>query len=122
MHRKKDRNWRSQATHDRFHAYIDEGHLENACALCSLETIQEFTYWRTVENTFPYDAVASLHHMVLPIRHTDGEDLSFEETEELRDLKKSILNDDYNFVLECLPKAKSIPEHFHLHLLVPKAI
>ena len=105
MHRKKERNWCTQTTHDRFHDYIDKGHLENSCALCSLVTLQEFTYWRVVENTFPYDAVASLHHMLLPLRHTDGEDLSFEETEELRGLKKSVLNDDYNFVLECLPKA-----------------
>lgn len=119
MNRKKDRLWRTEATEARLQHFIDERHLEDGCALCLTETIQQFTYWRIVKNDFPYDAVASLHHMLLPMRHTDGEDLSFEETEELRELKKSILNDDYDILLECLPKAKSIPKHFHLHLLVP---
>ena len=60
--------------------------------------------------------------MLMPLRHTTEEELTEAELAELYQLKQTVLNTDYNFLMECLPKAKSIPEHHHLHLIVPKTV
>lgn len=115
----KPMNWRSKETHERYMADIEAGGLEGNCTLCEREPLLEFTYWKVVANHFPYDRVAALHEMIVPKRHTNGSDLTTEELAELSKLKQSVLNERYTFIIEGLPHARSIPGHFHLHLVVP---
>lgn len=60
--------------------------------------------------------------MIVPKSHTLEKDLSDEAKEELYRLKYETLNHEYVFIMEALPGSKSVPGHFHLHLIVPKVI
>ncbi len=98
----------------------NKSHL-NGCGLCNDKIIKQFKFWKIINNKFPYDKIAKEHHMLIPIRHCKEEDLSKEELDELKEIKKGYINDyAYNYILESTNKVKSIPEHFHLHLLVLK--
>ncbi len=117
------RSWRTEAMHKKYEQERTETVLDGTCPLCSTPTHLEFKYWRIVENTYPYDAVASKHHMLLTKRHLSADrDLTKEETDELIELKESVLDELYTFIMEALPRNKSIPGHYHLHLIVPKVV
>ncbi|HEY0964386.1 MAG TPA: hypothetical protein VGE31_01180 [Candidatus Paceibacterota bacterium] len=117
---KKKANWRTEATHNLYMSRIDAGDLDHGCALCEAPTLHMLTHWRIVVNKYPYDRVADLHHMIIPVRHTSGDDLTQEELTELEEAKRGRLNDTYEFVVEALPRTKSVPGHFHLHLITSK--
>lgn len=91
------------------------------CPLCEdKETLHAFTHWRIVENSFPYDVFAEVHHMILPLRHITERELTEQECAELLAIKEGYIAEHYNFVMEPTATQKSIPSHFHLHLVVPK--
>jgi hypothetical protein len=90
------------------------------CELCSKPALKEFNYWKIVENNFPYDRIADMHHMIISKRHVTEFELHEQELVELREIKEHTLYKDYEYILEASPKQKSIPEHFHLHLVVIK--
>lgn len=88
------------------------------CGICNDLTLREFTHWRIVANQFPYDMIASVHHMAVPKRHVPEEAVTDEEWTELDAIKRGYIAENYEIVLETMPKKKSIPGHFHIHLLV----
>lgn len=92
----------------------------DVCDLCEKEAIQKFERWKIVENSFPYDQIAETHHMLATIRHTDEQGLSSGELDELKIIKITFVNDNYDWVIEATTKNKSIPGHFHQHLIVAK--
>lgn len=116
------RNWRSKQTHDTYVEdrkdiiYLDE------CPLCSSIVKREFSHWKIVPNKYPYDAVASLHDMIISKRHVTWGELTDEELVQLSEIKREYLADNYTFMLEAFPKHRSVPGHFHLHLIVAKKI
>jgi diadenosine tetraphosphate (Ap4A) HIT family hydrolase len=111
---------RSKETEERYKTEIDNGLLENGCALCKKEALKEFKRWKILLNDFPYDAVAQTHHMLVPKRHLIEKELPEEEREELQSIKDTYLSDHYDYMVEATHKTKSIPGHFHLHLLLLK--
>lgn len=104
----------------KYNAYRAAGNLDKGCALCAREPVQEFELWRIIENRFPYDRVAKEHYMVIPKRHVTETGLSLSEKKELARIKKEYFHKNYDFVIEAMEKRKSIPGHFHLHLIVSK--
>lgn len=112
--------WRSEEMQKKYDDYRAAGGLEHGCALCKEASIAEFQYWRIINNNFPYDRVAIVHHTLVPKRHIDGDDITPEEFAELNMLKKGYINEHYSFILEATNNTKSIPAHYHLHLVVPK--
>ena len=84
--------------------------------------VKEFNYWNIIENEFPYDAIATVSHMIATKREVpfDWRLLTSEEEKEIEFLKETYLNENYDVVWENLPKGQTIPKHFHLHLLVLK--
>jgi diadenosine tetraphosphate (Ap4A) HIT family hydrolase len=117
----KTPDWRSKATFDAYQEKVQSGHLTHGCRLCEAEPLAEFEYWYIIPNNFPYDRVADVHHMIVPKRHTDGDDLSTAELKELDVLKKTELNTRaYNYIMQSLPNQMSIPAHLHYHLLKVK--
>jgi diadenosine tetraphosphate (Ap4A) HIT family hydrolase len=111
---------RTDETEAQYESLKQTGHLERGCPLCDSEAITEFDYWKIIPNRFPYDKIASLHHMVVPKRHTDGEDVTPEEIAKLLELRRHYLNDNYQYIFEALSNAKTIPAHFHLHVMITK--
>ena len=87
------------------------------CALCAKKALRAFTHWKIVENSFPYDRIASLHHMILPLRHVQEPDLTSEENAELKKVKNEYINIHYEYILESVPRQQTVPGHFHLHLI-----
>ncbi len=110
---------RTKETQDQYDELRRQGHLEKGCPLCAETALETFTYWKIIPNKFPYDRVARVHHMLIPLRHVIEQELTPEEKEELIAIKNTKLP-HYDILVEALPHKKSIPSHFHLHLLVPK--
>lgn len=90
------------------------------CALCEKESIKEFKYWRVVQNEFPYDYIASLHNMLVTKRHVSRNYLNKVEKKELEKIHKSYFDTTYDCVIQSTIKTQSLPQHFHLHLIVNK--
>ena len=104
----------------KYRSYLREIEGSTECVLCAKESLKQFTHWRIVQNRFPYDLIAETHHMLIPNRHVVEDDLTVEELVEIKLIKQGIINETYDWMLEPTHKNKSMPAHFHLHLLVGK--
>lgn len=109
---------RTKAATAEYAAFKDAGGLNGPCPLCVAPAIAEFKHWKIMANRFPYDKVAVTHDMVVSLRHADWADSTLEERAELDEIKKGYINDHYDFIIEATTKKKSIPPHYHLHLIV----
>jgi hypothetical protein len=117
---KRQPDWRTQETFVKYMAHIDAGHLDDVCKLCDAPTLEQYTFWRKIPNNYPYDRVTDVHHMLVPNRHTDGDDFSADELAEFKTLCKGDMGKDYNYILQSFPNNMSIPDHMHYHLLKAK--
>lgn len=79
----------------------------------------QFKYWKIVENEFPYDAIASVNHMLVLKRKEkfDWRLLSEQELLEYRDLQYGYIQEKYDVIYENLPASQTVPGRFHIHLL-----
>lgn len=106
---------RTPETEQQYQDFKDKGHLQDGCALCKEIPIETFTHWKIIPNRFPYDKIAEKHDMIIPIRHSA--EINDEERVELLILRSTYINEHYRYILEATTRAKSIPAHFHLHLI-----
>lgn len=113
---------RTSETEKKYKELIAAGHLNHGCVLCRIPALQNFTFWKIIPNEFPYGRIAKVHHMIVPIRHTDEKDLTSEESKEFFEIKGSFLNNQYDFLMEATLKQKTIPAHFHVHLITIKEL
>jgi len=104
----------------RYKAYIKNGGLEGGCRICEETTLKEFQGWKIIKNNFPYDKIAATHNMIVSKRHADEHGLSTDEWSELTKIKNEYLHKEYDYFIEATHRKKSIPAHFHLHLIVAK--
>ena len=111
---------RTKESQQKYKDLIAKGHLSIGCKLCEDKSLKEFTHWRIITNLFPFDLIAKTHHMIIPKRHITYNELTEVEKQELELIKTTLLGEEYEFMIENLSKMKSIPEHFHLHLVVTK--
>lgn len=111
---------RSEEKEQEYTEYRNSGALEDGCKLCQADSILEFNYWRIINNRFPYDKISRIHHMIVPKRHAKETELNQEEKFELRQIKIQPIGKDYDYIIEATVKNKSIPAHFHLHLVEVK--
>lgn len=77
--------------------------------------MQSFKFWKLVPNEFPYDKITKIHDMLVPLRHTV--EINDEELAELLELRNTYINQHYRYIMEATNRTKSIPTHFHLHLI-----
>ena len=111
---------RTEESNDKYNNLVANGILDGGCNLCGAEPIKSFRLWKVIGNAFPYDRIAEIHHMIVPIRHVTEDGLSGEEKNELKKIKDEHINKNYEYIIEATHKKKSISEHFHLHLIVVK--
>lgn len=86
----------------------------------SEKKIAEFKHFFIVENYFPYDTIATKHHMIVSKRNIplDMNLLNDAEKDELEKLKEKdgYIGKNYDVFFENLPFGRTIPSRFHLHL------
>lgn len=94
----------------------------DVCFICERKHKNKFKYWKIISNIFPYDKIASRHDMLVPLRHVSLESkFNGQEKKELLEIKERYLpRQDYDWIIENLPRKKSAPAHFHLHLIKHK--
>lgn len=93
---------------------------DGTCPLCTKEPLRSFVHWKIILNDFPYDLVAETHHMIIPNRHVTESELTADEIREYAEIKEEVLHKEYDYMIETTRVKKSIPDHFHLHLIVAK--
>lgn len=114
------RSLRTKETQKKYDDYKKSGGISGECNLCKSEPIKSFGRWRIIDNDFPYDRIADTHHMIISNRHITEDDITDEEWEEFKKLKKGYIDDNYNFIFENTIKTKTIPNHLHFQLMVVK--
>ncbi len=111
---------RTQESNKIYTDYLQNNRHPDMCELCSSEPVKEFLFWKIIQNDFPYDRIAKVHHMIVPKRHVSETQLNSEEMAEIGNIKKDYINNNYQYIIEATQKNKSVPEHFHLHLIIAK--
>lgn len=117
---------RSPETMAKYMKISDERHASgqsvNPFVYLQEKPIKDFKYWVILENEFPYDAIATVSHMISPKREVffDWALLTKEELDEFNELKSTYIKENYDVLWENLPSGQTIKAHFHLHLIVLK--
>ena len=90
----------------------------SGCNLCNDHDsiLQEFSHFVLMKNKFPYDRYFTKSDMLVSKRHAAEQELTPEERTEFISIKRE-LSDSYDSIIEHLPKQKSIPDHFHVHII-----
>jgi hypothetical protein len=113
--------YRSDELEEQYGVHKQTVEFQSACGLCTSPAIQTFRFWKIMPAKFPYDLISVTHNMLLPLRHVAEQDLTDEERAEFMEIKHSdALQHTYDSFLESTHRTRSIPPHFHLHLLVLK--
>ncbi len=90
----------------------------HSCPLCVDKPIELYVHWKLIRNDFPYNKIAEKHLMLVPLRHVVEADFTPEEVVELRTIKHDILTSpEFDMVIEIDEFYKTIPSHFHLHVI-----
>jgi diadenosine tetraphosphate (Ap4A) HIT family hydrolase len=107
---------RSDAMHTKYLTYPkDPNFMKNA------PSIKDYQYWRIIENKFPYDTIAKVHHLLVPRRQVSRYDLmTTQELTEYEGLLLNVLPQDYDMILLNFPKAQSVKDWLHFHLIIVK--
>ena len=79
--------YRTKETIAAYKARKEKGLFKNGCPICLREPIEVFKHWKVIENHFPYDKIAKVHHMIAPKRHVVETELTEDERAELITLK-----------------------------------
>lgn len=108
---------RTEAEDRRYDEFRHTAAFARQCALCADPGLKAFAHWKILKNNFPYDRVAVVDHMIVPIRHVHEAGLTTEELDELAEIKRTYIDANYDYILETTDRKKSIPGHFHLHLI-----
>lgn len=86
------------------------------CRICRIPVKREEGSFYIVANEFPYDAVSAVNDMLILKNHAPR--LNITQIEELEEFKRKLGEERfYDLLLENLPCRKTIPDHFHLHLI-----
>ena len=97
------------------------------CFMCEIEAmtvITEFIHWRLIENNYPYDAVAEVHHMLVPKAHASFDEGVSEAAKEELGLINAAFEEggEYDCIMQNYPVGQSQPQHLHYHLLTWKRV
>lgn len=103
---------RTKATWERY----QNQPVRDDCFMCvKRKIVKEFEHWLIIENDFPYDAVASIHHLAIPREHITT--LNKDTLEEYQNVVVHYVDQNYDFTGTNTPGNRTQPQHFHLHLL-----
>lgn len=79
--------------------------------------VREYEHWAIIQNIFPYDLIAEVAHLLIPKRiFAHYEEMTDTEEKELFRIKQEV-TPQYDSILENFAHNRSVPSHFHFHLL-----
>ena len=91
---------------------------KNPNFMAEAPSLQDFTFWRVIDNTYPHDIIATTHHMLVPKRKfAEEDDMTESEAEELS-IIKSQLAYKYDSIQMNFPRNRTIPDWLHYHLYI----
>ena len=108
---------RTRKTYLRYKKNRENGLYNKGCRLCQIKPIKKFKYWNILPNEYPWDFIAKKHDMAVPIRHTTYYALDKKEKLEYEMKVKTYAEKNYEMLIEASTKNKSIPGHYHVHLV-----
>ncbi len=112
---------RTTEMENKYIEYRKDGHMVHTCNICEkAPLIKDFKYWKIVDVLFPWDRIAKIQHMIVPKRHIVYQELKDEEKKEFDEIKLGYIDQKYDLIAETTNKIKTIPAHFHVHLLIFK--
>lgn len=81
--------------------------------------LENYMHWKIIKNDFPYDVCYKVSHILLIRREgvSSWHELNQDEISELNRLKRTVLYERYDQIVENSPSRRSVPNIFHLHLL-----
>lgn len=107
-------------TQKRYMKFLEDKYA-GECIFCAKDLlVKEFDLWILLKNRFPYDKIyeGRTHYLLAPKRHVEELwELTQDEHAELDRLFDEI---DHNQAILNKRKDRSIPRHFHLHLVTLK--
>lgn len=96
--------------------YQDDKLAGRTVSLLDEPPLQDFKYFKIIDNKYPYDAVARTHLMLTIKRQCQStDDMTPEELQELNFIKRSEFG-KYHSVIENY-QAKSVTAIWHVHLV-----
>ncbi len=105
---------RTQATEARYQADKAAGRTR---ALADEPSIQEWTYWRLIDNRYPHDRWYTRHHLLIPKRvFPTIKEATASELMELFSILFTDLDNNYDSVKINYLRQQTKPEHLHFHL------
>lgn len=106
---------RTRDMEEYYAAMKQAGRLEPLSAAPSLV---EFRHWRIINNEFPPNVAYEIAHMLLPKRKVATFSMLKDyERQELREIIDTHCQLHYDQVTENMMLRRSVPDHYHLHLL-----
>lgn len=89
------------------------------CIFCAKDLlIKEYKFWVLLQNKFPYNKWGNEHWLLAPKRHVEEEIYLLED--ERIELYKILASLNYNMQILNKKEDRSVPHHFHYHLLTLK--
>lgn len=118
MKKLNQKTLRTPKTQKKYMDYLSNDYTGN-CIFCAKELlVKEYKYWLLIKNRFPYDKVYTNHLLLAPKRHVAE---LYEITEaEHQELDKLFDEIPHNQVILNKRADRSIPRHFHFHLVTIK--
>lgn len=84
-------------------------------------SIMDFKEWKVIENRFPYDTIAKVHHLLVPKRQfTHFTAMNEYELAELEGILENELAQAYDMISYNFPKNQSVKSWLHYHLILLK--
>ena len=114
---------RTPETNERYRKYAESRSPDDRCPLCAAETLVDFDHWRIIDNAFPYDEIAEVHHLLIPKAHISHREKNFMPIwgNFAMDIEKYVFASYDAVTLNC-PAAQTVPDHMHFHLITYKTI
>lgn len=100
---------------------------DGSCFMCDLDgivIIKEYQHWVIIENQYPYDTVAEVHHLLVPREHEPrADELSVHCIDESSDIMSELEKEGYyDCIISNFPVGQSQKQHFHAHLIKWKRV
>lgn len=96
--------------------YVDIKKANKLIPLLDEPAIRQWSYWKLVVNSFPYDICFKEHDLLIPFSGgAIRESLSEVEITELNQIINEYAMDKYDMIFENTMKRRSVPGLFHIH-------